>query len=395
MQPTAATPNPNQNAVILTSRLKVLHIISGDLWAGAEVQAFTLITTLANQCDIHVALMNHGELEERLKYAGINTSVINEQHLSSLTITRQLSTLIRSFQPNIIHTHRQKENILGSLANVIANKSFFNRTPSLRTTHGAQEHKIAGLKNLIPWLDNFCGRHLQDAVISVSNNLKEQLKHVFPEEKIHVIQNGVNTEELSKTRPAEDIQTPEDNRFHIGIIGRLEPVKRVDLFIHTAQEVILQEPNLKVRFHIIGDGNLKNDLGLLAQQLNIEDQIIFHGHRSDSTKAIAAMHLVIMCSDHEGTPMTALEALALGKPLIAHNVGGLSEILSEYPELLVDQHTPHAYSSKILHFLLNPIIPRLKSNYSNQQNAMNTLALYRSLSQKMSDKFTSQNLKKL
>src|SRR6187551_243806 len=127
MQATAITPNPNHETPILTSRLKVLHIISGDLWAGAEVQAFTLVTSLQHQCEIVVALMNHGELENRLIDAGVKTVVIEERSHSGLQITRQLVTLIKHFRPDIIHTHRKKENILGSLANIFASKNPWRR----------------------------------------------------------------------------------------------------------------------------------------------------------------------------------------------------------------------------------------------------------------------------
>lgn len=382
MYVTEATPSINNPSGILTSGFKVLHIISGDLWAGAETQAFTLITTLSGHCDIMVAVMNHGELETRLKQAGITTVVIDEQRLSSIQITQCLVDVIKQFQPNIIHTHRQKENILGSIANLIASKSITRRIASVRTTHGAPEHKTSGLKKGIVLLDNFCGKYLQDAIIAVSENLRLQLITTFPANKIQVIQNGVDVDKLRQQIPADDISSTPDIQCHIGIIGRLEPVKRVDIFLRSAQQVIAKHPATKLLFHVIGDGRLKTELINLAQQLDIHQQVVFHGHRSDSINAIAAMDIIIMCSDHEGTPMTALETLALGKPLVAHNVGGLSEILSTQPELLVDAHTPEGYSEKISDLLHRPVITQLKSIYTSQKNAAQTLSLYRAICNK-------------
>lgn len=231
-------------------------------------------------------------------------------------------------------------------------------------------------------LDNLCGKYFQDAVISVSQDLRAHLLRIFPENKIHVIQNGVDVDSLGQTTPAKDIAQHPRDQLQVGIVGRLEPVKRVDLFLRAAQQVIAQRPNINLRFHVIGDGRLKAELMALTQQLNIASQVIFHGHRSDSIHAIAAMDLVVMCSDHEGTPMTALETLALGKPLIAHDVGGLHEILSDQPELLVKQHSAEGYSEKISHFLQHKITTKLKSNYTSQKNAEQTLALYQSLLQK-------------
>jgi len=381
MQATATTPNPNHENPILPSHLKVLHIISGDLWAGAEVQAFTLVTSLQHQCDIVVALMNHGELENRLLDAGVKTVVIDERSHSGLQIARQLVTLIKHFRPDIIHTHRKKENILGSLANILASKNPWRRIKSVRTTHGADEYKTQGLKKLIATLDNFCGEHLQDAIISVSHDLAAKLQHRFSPRKIHVIENGVDVDKLRAVEPAKDLRKNYENHRHIGIIGRLEPVKRVDLFIQTAHQ-ILTDPIAelpKIRFHIIGDGKLKDELVALTIHFGIEHSIVFHGHRSDSIEAIAALDIVIMCSDHEGTPMTALETLALGKPLIAHNVGGLREILRESPELLIDEHNPASYSAKIIELIRKPHPAALNEIYTSACNATRTLSLYKTI----------------
>jgi glycosyltransferase involved in cell wall biosynthesis len=86
-----------------------------------------------------------------------------------------------------------------------------------------------------------------------------------------------------------------------------------------------------------------------------------------------------MCSDHEGTPMTALEALALGKPLIAHNVGGLREILSESPDLLIDEHNSVSYSAKIIELVKNARPTALNEIYTSACNASRTLSLYKTI----------------
>lgn len=383
MQATAPTPNPTNKESILPSRLKVLHIISGDLWAGAEVQAYTLLTSLPAECDLLVVLMNHGELEQRLVQAGINTRVIDERSHNGLKIIGKLVAVIRRFAPDIIHTHRQKENILGSIANVIASmlnsKQHWRRIRSLRTTHGAPEHNARGIKKLQIWLDHVCGKYLQDAVISVSKDLASKLRGNFPEHKIHIIENGINVKQLRAAEPARDIRGSHSHAFHIGIIGRLEPVKRVDIFIDMAQHLLANTPPEYIKFHIIGDGKLHNQLIAQADSLKLQQHISFHGHRTDPAQVIAALDMVVMCSDHEGTPMTALETLALGKPLVAHSVGGLREILSEYPMLLVDDHSPTGYSSRILQLMQDPPKAQLKEIYTSTTNALRTFALYHSL----------------
>lgn len=382
MQTTATTPTNNDKPTILLPRLKVLHIISGDLWAGAEVQAYTLLTSLKDCCELYVVLMNDGELAHKLKLAGITIEIIDEQQTSSIAILRKLITVIKTLQPDLIHTHRQKENILASIANLAANIFPWRRIKSLRTTHGAPEHSTKGLKKIIAWLDNFTGKYAQDGVIAVSNDLARKLMDIFPAQHIHIIENGIDNNALTKLAPAPDIRAQAEDYIHIGIIGRLEPVKRVDLFIQIAKRLLSLEQKHKLKFHVIGDGKLKNDLMKEAAQLGVSEAIVFHGHRTDSTAAIAALDIVVMCSDHEGTPMTALETLALGKPLVAHNVGGLREILADHPELLIDHHNQDGYSKCLLQLFEQPIRPHLKQIYTSDENAARTLHLYRKLTRK-------------
>src|SRR5690606_28932171 len=169
---------------IVNRRIKVMHIISGDLWAGAEVQAYTLLKFLREECDLHVVLMNHGELETRLAALGIPVTVIDESRHNSISILLKLRKLIMSVRPHIIHTHRQKENILGSLANF-----FCYRAPCVRTSHGASEFAAQGIRQLQVILDRLVGQYLQDAIISVSEDLARKLKVHFPARKIHIIKN--------------------------------------------------------------------------------------------------------------------------------------------------------------------------------------------------------------
>ncbi len=387
MQTPATAPTNNDKPPILLPRLKVLHIISGDLWAGAEVQAYTLLTTLKDRCDLYVVLMNNGELAGRLQLAGITTEIIDEQKNSSFAILRQLIATIKNVKPDLIHTHRQKENILASLANLLAATPPWKRIRSLRTTHGAPEHSAKGLKKAIIWLDNQIGKYLQDAVIAVSKDLAQKLQSTFPAQHIHIIENGIDANALNQLIPATDIRAGAEDHIHIGIVGRLEPVKRVDLFIDIAKQLLKQTQvnhaqAHKLKFHIIGDGKLKQHLTMQAQQLEVSQAIVFHGHRSDSTAAIAALDIVVMCSDHEGTPMTALETLALGKPLVAHSVGGLREVLAENPELLVSNHTAEGYSKCLLQLFDHPVRPLLKRVYTSEENAARTLQLYRTLTSK-------------
>jgi glycosyltransferase involved in cell wall biosynthesis len=369
-------------------KLKALHVASGDLWAGAEVQLFTLLTQFSKGTEVqpHAALLNDGELAQRLRAQNVDVTIFDEKKLNGLQIMLGLRSLMNACGPDIVHTHRQKENVLGSIANSLA-----TRSSSVRTCHGAPEHKPVGLKKmhkrLFYTLDLFCGRFLQQKVIAVSGPLGHVLCAHFEPRHISVIDNGVDVEALrSAVRPV-DFRISAPDAVHVGIVGRLEPVKRVDLFLGMCALLLQEAPERTWRFHIIGDGSLRGELERSAKTLGIEAAVTFHGHRSDSVACLAALDALVMCSDHEGMPMTPLESIAVGTPVVAHDVGGLSNILSaESGGILTRDHTAAGYARAVIALLnsdkktlLEHGMARVRNEFSAARNAADVAALYRSL----------------
>jgi L-malate glycosyltransferase len=369
--------------------MRVLHVISGDLWAGAEVQAYTLLTTLQGESGIQVAaaLMNDGELARRLRERNIPVTLFPEQRLNALQILSGLRRLMLDWQPHVVHTHRTKENILGSIANTLS-----RNVASVRTVHGANEHPPRGWrrlhKKLLHGLDNFCGRYLQHRIIAVSRDLSQKLAGQFPADKLVVIENGVDVEAVRMQVHPVEFREQEPAARHIGIVGRLVAVKRVDLFLQMARLLVELEPARQWRFHIFGDGPLRATLAAQAVALNLSDIAVFHGHRHDIVACLAALDVVVICSDHEGLPMTLLEALAVGTPVAAHAVGGMTQLLSDSGGgLLVNRHDAAAYANTVQALLdrndgpTPPCRPppgaALPSSASD--NARNVKAVYQSL----------------
>lgn len=365
--------------------IRALHIISGDLWAGAEAQAFTLLSALRKRGqEVHTIIMNEGELARRLRASDIAVTILDERRMGSISILAALRRLMLSWRPDIVHTHRMKENVLGALANRLA-----LNVPSLRTVHGAAEHKGSGIAHLhkqaFRWLDLWCARHLQDRLIAVSSDLAAKLAVQLPKEKIVIIENGVDVEAVRSQVKPVDFRTREPNALHIGIAGRLAPVKRMDIFLRTAQLLSQRSPERDWRFHVFGDGPLRTTLMSQAESLGISRIITFHGHRDDIIACIAGLNVLMLCSDHEGLPMIILEAMAVGKRIAAHAVGGIPDALRGYPGAeLVEKNNPEAYAFHI-DVLLNqwdPGQPRqshLDERFSTDSNASAVISLYQQL----------------
>jgi L-malate glycosyltransferase len=338
------------------SPIEVLHIASGDRWAGAEVQLWTLVRHLNRREDTRarVVLLNEGETAERLREAGVAVDILDESRLNGFQILLGLRRLIRRHRPDIIHTHGRKENVLGSLANATT-----LRVPSVRTVHGAPEHAPPWSrphKHLFRWLDWATGRYLQDRIIAVSHGLGEQLRRALPSNKVAVIENGVDIDTVrAHATTAADFRLAQPAHKHIGIVGRLDPVKRVDIFLEMAADLLKRELPWRLAFHVFGNGPLRADLESIARHHQIDRMVTFHGHRTDVHTCISSLDVLIMCSDHEGMPMTILEALALGTPVIAHRIGGLLDVLCFAPqELLLDDQGPRAYADAVVNLLSSP-----------------------------------------
>jgi L-malate glycosyltransferase len=257
---------------------------------------------------------------------------------------------------------------------------------AIRTAHGASERAPRGVKArlrhaVISSLDNWCARHAQSRVIAVSRELGARLAEDFPPEHVVVVENGVDVSAVAAQVAPVDFRKDEPDATHVGIVGRLVPVKRVDLFLHSAALLVREEPRRKWRFHVFGDGPLRADLTRLAAELELEPVARFHGHRSDIVACMAALDVLVMCSDHEGLPMTALEAGVLGVPLVAHAVGGLLDIVPE--SLLVRAHDAAGYVATIRGVLAAGTVAaaaamsqRVRSDYSSVRNASRVKLLY-------------------
>jgi glycosyltransferase involved in cell wall biosynthesis len=360
--------------------LKILHIASGDLWAGAEVQLFTLAKTLHNRLGaiVSVVLLNHGTLEQKLREAGIQVVVIDESTLNGFQILRQLVHTIREQCPDVIHTHRIKENIFGSIA-----ARLNGSIPSLRTAHGAPEHRPSWYhipKRLILFLDWFCGRFLQRRIIAVSDDLAKILNDNFPPDQIRVIENGIDMASLTQSgEKAAPQPSTAQAPFKVGIAGRLVPVKRVDLFIKTARYLLDHHPDLEASFHIFGDGPLREELEALNHELKTGDIVHFEGHCEEITKELQKLDVLLMTSDHEGLPMILLESMSLQTPIIAHKVGGIPTLLDQGNcGILVSDHSISGYAQEIYRLAQDPekrknitqnALHRVRSHYSAKQNA--------------------------
>lgn len=263
---------------------------------------------------------------------------------------RALRRVIRSYDPQIIHTHTAKAGTLGRLAAISCNL-FRRRGKKIRlvhTFHGHVFHSYFGFfkTHVFIWIERFLARYT-DRIIVISPLQKHDICSRFRisgADRVVTIPLGFDFSQfqnLEYSRNAlRDRLFPGDppDAFWIGIVGRLTSVKNHRMFLDAAKTLKDSKTDRPFRFFVIGDGELMDDLVAYAGELNLGDSVVFTGWKRDTRCIYGAIDAFALTSFNEGTPVTLIEAMAAGKPVVATAVGGVPDLLGS-----VDRLGPEEY----------------------------------------------------
>ncbi len=250
-------------------------------------------------------------------------------------------------RPDIVHTHTAKAGAVGRMAAWMYRWVNWGtligrprRCGVVHTFHGHIFHSYFGrLKTrLFIAIERFLGGRLTDKIIVLSEQQFNEIHHLFHvgrPEQFHVIPVAVDVAALSNVRNGPQRREfrqelgIDDDTLAVGIIGRLVPIKNHELFLRAVQEYLTEENpgESRAKFVVIGDGELRQDLERDAARLGLTDHVVFLGNRRDPETFYAGLDAVVLTSQNEGTPMSLLEAMASGIPVISTLVGGVPDLL--------------------------------------------------------------------
>jgi glycosyltransferase involved in cell wall biosynthesis len=224
-------------------------------------------------------------------------------------------------------------------------------------------HEHANLTDT-PWFQKAADRLLEpstDIAIAVSRSTADfviNARLVRPE-KVKTVYLGVPLEEFSRPRTeAEIAQARQDlgiaaGEFAVGTVTRLHDSKGNSYLVDAAAEVLRQRPH--ARFFIVGEGPLRPGLEDQASALGLGDRFRFVGFAKDVPAVLSAFDLSVFPSLWEGTPLTAFEALAMGKPIVSTDADGLLDILHpDHDAVIVPRRDAPALAAKIVWALDRP-----------------------------------------
>ena len=371
--------------------IRVCHLASGDLWAGAEVQIATLLRALKADpaFDLSAIVLNKGRLAEELAAAGIPVTVYDESG-GALKILRSLVSHLNRDRPAIVHSHRYKEHILGAFAAKLSHNPIV-----VQTYHGLEEHLRgwAALKmGAYTRLNTISGNMAAQGFIGVSGEIAGVLQRRYPSGTVRCIRNGVDLTRVKATKSRAEVREQlgiPAGAFVVGTVCRLTPVKGIEYLIRASGITRKNHGYQQGRLVIVGDGPLRPILEDLAREVGIADDTLFLGARTDVYDLMAAFDALALPSLHEGIPMVVLEAMAIGVPIIASRVGGIPEIVDDGQEaLLVPAQEPDALALAIDALAQDAALrdrlrtaarARVESQFSIDSTAAMTGDLYRTI----------------
>ena len=322
----------------MNKKINILFVTTTDQIAGAEK---TILDTLRlvdrEKFNPQLIVFKHaknGELIERARELGIPVTCLNIQSKWQFFKLVKLFGIIKDFQPDILESFLFFDNVVCRIIGTIM------RVPVIISGQQNAYLKRSHIRNIADRMTI----GFADGVISNSQAGKDWYvnQHYCSGEKIMVIKSGIDTNHLSTLQKNNPNVTNPRVIFNIEIpdgymtavsIGFLEEQKGIVYLIDAVK--ILKEKNIPIYFFIIGDGALRNSLERKSQESDVSDRIHFVGFKSAAAQYLHSFDMFILPSLWEGLPNVVIEAMASNVPVIATNVGGVSEMIEHEKQGLI------------------------------------------------------------
>ncbi len=327
--------------------IKALHIITRFDKGGSAQNTYLSLLGLRKK-NYQLSLVSGLSLESGMKYEEIKAKEKDIQILESegiefiqcpfllrrINVIKDLKAffdiwrIIKKYNPLIVHTHSSKAGLMGRLAAKLAGVPIIVHTP-----HGHVFFGYFGpLKTKLFIILEKLASRITDKIVALTNREKKDhlLFKIAEEDKFSVIYSGIELNTLKESSSEEkqnlkkELGIPE-NSLIVGTAGRLVPVKGPEFLVKASKYIISKYPD--TYFMFTGYGPLEQDLKRKALEMGISDNIIFLGWRDDLAKIISIYDIFVLPSLNEGMGRVLVEAMALGKSIVASNVGGIPDLV--------------------------------------------------------------------
>ncbi len=334
----------------------VVHLIYRLDFGGLETLLVECINHMPPERYRHavVCLTDYTAFADKIARPGVELYALHKQPGLGLGIHLKLFKLLRELRPSILHTYNFAcaEYAVPAWAAGVPVRIHAEHGRDAGDPHGLNR-KHNGLRRVLaPWIDRY---------VPVSHDLARWLRQVvkIPAPKLELIMNGVDTVRYAPNLAAADTPWTGIGKkpFVIGTVGRLQDVKDQATLIEAFALLCAQRGAARqdLRLAIVGDGPLRERLAQKAEQAGVADLVWFPGARNDIPELMRSFDLFALSSIAEGTPVTLLEAMACGRPVVATKVGGIPEVVQiGVNGALVPAANPQALADALARYVDDP-----------------------------------------
>ncbi|ATY86365.1 glycosyltransferase family 1 protein [Kyrpidia spormannii] len=295
--------------------MKLFYLITRSEQGGAQTHVLDLIRGFRGRADIVLGVGEEGYLAEQVRDSGIDVHVL--PHLvqpvspaKDWLALWEINSLIRKFQPDLVHAHSSKAGFLGRLA------AYRAGVPAVFTAHGwaFADGVPWGRKIVATVSERRAGRWCERIItVSEADRILALRHRIADENTLVTIRNGI----ADTPRRAEPTNTDEPR---IVMVARFARPKDQSLLIRA-----LEGLNGEFSLSFVGDGPTRREMEALTANSSICHRITFLGARADVAELLAKAHVFVLTSNWEGFPISILEAMRAGLPVVASDVGGVCE----------------------------------------------------------------------
>lgn len=288
--------------------MKVIHVLNSRIYSGAEKVVCQIIRSFENT-DVEMVYCSPDSETVR--------QMLAEQGVTFLPVDsmtpKNLSRILREQKPDLIHAHDMRASFVSALC--------CGKIPLVSHIHNnAYNARGLSLKSIAYLLAGVKAKH----IFWVSNSSYEgYFFHKLFAKKSSVLYNIIDTEQIFEKK-AQDGNTYD---YDVIYVGRLTYQKDPQRLMRVCAQLKARKPDLKVA--IVGTGELEAETRQLCAQLNLQDNVHFLGFQSNPIKMVHDSKVMILTSRWEGTPMCALEAMALGVPVVSTPSDGMRDLIED------------------------------------------------------------------
>ncbi len=353
---------PIDTPMVASRSIRVLLVITGLATGGATNVVLDIASHFKNQPGFDLQLITgpippgRNDVTHQAKDLAIPTRVIPSliNHLNPIVNLKAVADLRRIMvegKYDIVHTHSSVAGVVGRLAALAAGVPVI-----IHHVHGWGFHDgMPGwTRKLYLTLERFCAK-FTDRIVTVSEPdiQKGLMQGIGTKDKFTLINNGIDLEKFRQDIGVQQVRSelgldPECKL--VGMVGRLDEQKNpLDLIKAAA---IVSKSYSKVQFLIVGDGSLRPECEQLIDELNLKDKFFLLGFRNDVPRILPILTITAMSSLWEGLPLAFLESMSAGKPIVANDIDGASDVVvNGETGFLVTPHQPQAMAERILTLL--------------------------------------------